>query len=115
MSILRLLRPRFRKLYDERFGLAHVKHVFEPMFHLFRYLGCELQCAVFSHTPAHHTLRSLLRFLHFFLVKLPPNCTCAFDTWSKNDVFFSPSEAKTHKNVPPPGRLQRSPLTSRGR
>ena len=28
------LKPRFRK-FSERFGLAHVKHVFEPVSHLF--------------------------------------------------------------------------------
>ena len=40
----------------------------------FRYLGCVLQCTVFPHTPAYHTLRSLLLFFHFFLVNLAPNC-----------------------------------------
>ena len=42
---------------------------------LVRDLGYVLQCAVFPHTPVHHTLRSLLLFLfYFFLVNLPPNC-----------------------------------------
>ena len=39
----------------------------------FRYLGCVPQCVVCSHTPIHHTLRSLLPFFHFFSVNLPPN------------------------------------------
>ena len=30
-------------------------------------------------------------------------------TWFKNDAFFSSSEAKTRKNVPPAERLQRDP------
>ena len=32
----------------------------------FRYLGCVLQCAVFPHTPAHHTIIRFARFCSFF-------------------------------------------------
>ena len=33
----------------------------------------------------------------------------AFETWSKNDVSFGSSEAKSRKIVPPARRLQRGP------
>ena len=67
----------------------------------FRYLGCVLQYAIFPHTPAHHALRSLSLFFHFSQDNLAPNC---LETRSKNDVFFSSSEAKWRKNGPPAER-----------
>ena len=105
----------------ERFGLANVKHVFEPMPHLLWYLVCVLQCAVFPHTPVHHALCSLLLFLHFFLGQSATKLH--LKKGPKTTSFFSPSEAKTRKTVPTAGRLQRglpgaspaAPLTSRGR
>ena len=72
----------------------------------FRCIDSVPQCAVFPHTPAHRTLRSLLLFFHFFLVNLH---LVAFEIWSISDVFFSSSEAKSRKNVLPAGRLQRGP------
>ena len=77
----------------------------------FRYLGCVLQCAVFSHSPVHHTLGSLSPFVDFFSINLAPNCS-----WNMVNKrrFFSSSEAKSRKNEPAVGRLHRPPLTSRG-
>ena len=45
--------------------------------------------------------------MHFFIVNL--HRQVAFETGFKNDIFFSSREAKTRKNVPPAGRLQRGP------
>ena len=62
----------------------------------FRYLGCVLQCAVFPHTSAHHTLRSLLLFFHFSLVKIYHQVD--FETRSKNKLFLAlvkPNPVKT--------------------
>ena len=74
----------------------------------FRYLGGVLQCTAFPHTPAHHTLRSRLPFFHF---SWSIYHQIAFET---RPVTFSSGEAKSRETVPPAGRLQRSPLTSRG-
>ena len=67
----------------------------------FRYLGCVLQCAVFPHTPVHHTLRSLFKFalFSFFLrqstTKLPlkhgPKTTHFLALLSINSESKSPS------------------------
>ena len=83
---------------------THEKKIRVPPF---RYLGCVLQCAVFPHTPVHHTLRSLLLFFHFFLVNIPPKLPLKHGP--NTTQFFSSSEAKPRENVPPQGASSGAP------
>ena len=49
------------------------------------------------------------RICSFFIFSYSTHHQIAVETWSKNDVFFSSSEAKSRVNVPSAGLLQRSP------
>ena len=99
--------PRCRKRY-ERCGLAHASNMFlNPCSTFSVSAGCVLQCAVFPHNPVHHTLRSLLLFMHFLLRQ---STTKSYLKHGPTTTYFlASSEAKTCKKVPSVRRLQRGP------
>ena len=64
-------------------------------------------CRISAHScPSYGPLAFALNSYIVFFVKYHQ---IAFETWSKFDGLFSFGEAKTRENMPPAGRLQRSP------
>ena len=63
-------------------------------------------CRISAHSCPSYTSLAFALFI-FFLKSIYHQI--AFETRSKHDVFFSSSEAKSRRNVPPAGRLQRGP------
>ena len=80
-----------------------------------------LQCAVFPHNPVHHTLRSLLLFMHFFLVnrtsksqlKHGPKTTGFFALFTVKPKRVKTCLRQGASSGALRGRFRRGPLTSR--